>query len=115
MPESLCLIFSVDACVTNIGGGNHRPVVMGDVKTASLDDDGRKHLHILKNVLYFPQSLINIISVMAVANQYGDEEGTWACSLWKYTIFTWNEGKYVQTIDHPISLLPDMQLCNCTS
>ena len=115
LPETLRPIPKHNAYVTTIGGSNHTPVAMGDVKTAWLDDNGRKHTHILKDALHFPQSPINIISVTALAEQFGDEEGTWACTKWKYTTFTWDEGKYVRTINHPSSLLPDMQLCDCNT
>ena len=74
VPESIRPIPKQDAYVTTIGGSNHTPVAIGDVKTAWCDDSGRKHMHILKDALYFPQSPINIISVTALAEQYGDEE-----------------------------------------
>ena len=62
--------------VATIGGKLNRPAGIGTVEWKWNDDDGVTHTQQLENVLYFPQSPINIMSVTEFAKQLHDEEGT---------------------------------------
>ena len=62
--------------VATIGGKGHSPEGIGTVKWSWNDDDGRKHEYLVEDVLFFPQSPINILSVTEFAKQLQDKEGT---------------------------------------
>ncbi len=96
--------------VMTIGGSDHIPQGTGDVRVYWKDDDGKEFEHILKNVLFFPHSPVNIISVSCFAQELNDEEGTWIQSKWKYSTFVWDRGKYKLTIQHNASNLPSFVL-----
>ena len=62
--------------VATIGGKLNQPAGIGMVKWTWKDGGGAVHMEELDNTLYFPKSLINIMSVTELANQFNDEEGT---------------------------------------
>ena len=62
--------------VATIGGCGHAPADVGNVRWNWIDDSGVKHTYLVENVLYFPQSPINILSVTEFARQLNNEEGT---------------------------------------
>ena len=62
--------------VATIGGRGHTPAGTGTVSWTLMDDKGKSHTYLVENVLYFPQSPINILSVTEFAKQLYDEEGT---------------------------------------
>ena len=45
----------------------------------------------LENTLYFPKSLINIMSVTELANQFNDEEGTGIDTKMNHSLFLLEE------------------------
>jgi hypothetical protein len=49
--------------VVTIGGKHNLPSGIGTVKWTWLDDQGNPHTHLLPNVLYFPTSPVNILSI----------------------------------------------------
>ena len=51
------------------------------------DDGGAVHTEQLENTLYFPKSLINIISVTELAKQFNDEEGTGIDTKMNHSLF----------------------------
>ena len=51
-------------------------MIMNDVRWRWNDNECNDHEYMIKNVLYFSQSLINILSVTEFAKQLEDEEGT---------------------------------------
>ena len=70
--------------VATIGGKLNRPAGIGTVKWKWKDDNGVMHEELLEQVLYFPQSPINIMSVTKFARQMDDEEGTGIDTKMKY-------------------------------
>jgi hypothetical protein len=62
--------------VATIGGRNSRPSGIGDVTWSWQDDNGKTHRYELKDVYYFTQSPVNILSVTTFAKHLNDEEGT---------------------------------------
>ena len=62
--------------VATIGGRGHTPSGIGTVQWTWSDNKGKQHTHLVRNVLYFPQPPINILSVTEFARQLNDEEGT---------------------------------------
>ena len=62
--------------VATIAGEGHSASGIGTVCWIWHDDFGVKHEYLVKDVLYFPQSPINILSITAFATQLQDEHGT---------------------------------------
>jgi hypothetical protein len=95
--------------VATIGGKGHSASGMGTVKWSWSDDVGETHTYLVKDVLFFPASPINILSVTSFARQLQDEEGTGIDTKMKYSRFYW-QGKFQRTICHPASNLPEMPI-----
>ena len=55
--------------VATIGGKGHKASGTGTVKWSWYDDDGILHEQFIQDVLYFPASPINILSVTEFAKQ----------------------------------------------
>ena len=58
-----------------IGRRGHAPSSVGTVRWIWLDNEGVWHVYLVENVLCFPQSPINILSVTEFAKQLQDQEG----------------------------------------
>ena len=65
-----------NAVVATIGGKTSIPAGIGTVKWTWKDDTGQNHTHHLTEVLYFPTSPVNILSITALADQLNDDHGT---------------------------------------
>ena len=63
--------------VATIGRKYIIPKVIGTVIWFFTDDEGQLHKKILNNVLYFTDSLVNIISANTMAESMRYHEGTW--------------------------------------
>ena len=98
--------------VATIAGKNSLPKGIGTVKWTWLDDDGRQHEYELKDVYYFPQSPVNILSVTTFANDLKDEEGTGIDTKAKYSRFYWKNNTYSRTFHHSKLNLPEMPINN---
>ena len=61
--------------VATIRGKGHSSEGIGTVEWSQTDDCGHKHEYLVENVLYFPQSSVNILSVIEIAKQLNDKEG----------------------------------------
>lgn len=96
--------------VATIGGKGHSASGIGTVKWSWLDDDGNSHDYHIKDVLYFPESPINILSVTAFARQLQDNEYTGIDTKLNFSRFYWDHGKGQRTIRHPASNLPEMEV-----
>ena len=97
--------------VSTIGGKQHYPLGIGDVTVSWRDDDHALFRHTLKNVLYFSDSPVCIISSHRLACEWGDsvdEEGTYIKSKHSYSVFKWNHKKFKRTIVHPSHGLPEL-------
>jgi hypothetical protein len=92
--------------VATIGGKNSSPSGVGTVKWTWKDDDGKDHTFIFENVLYFPNSPVNVLSVTSLADFLNDDEGTGIDTKRKYSRFYWDHGKHQRTFHHSDSNLP---------
>ena len=68
--------------------------VIGAVSWSWTDGEGQLKANKLNNVLYFPDSPVNILSATALAESMKDDEGTWVVTKRNYFIFTPYFGKY---------------------
>ncbi len=96
--------------VATIGRKANRPSGIGTVKWEWKDDNGHKHSYLIKNVLYFPSSPINILSVTEFATQLDDNDGTGITTIRHHSTFFWDNRKYQRTIVHPASNLLEMPI-----
>ena len=96
--------------VATIGGKGHHSSGIGTVKWSWSDDQGTVHEHLVKDVLYFPESPINILSVTAFAGQLGDPDGTGIDTKILQSRFYWDRGNFSRTIRHPSSNLPELSI-----
>ena len=60
--------------VATIGGKGHPPYSIGTFKECWSDDNGVGHEFLIKGVLYFQQSTINILSITNFARQLKDKD-----------------------------------------
>ena len=74
------------------------------------DDEDNDYKYLIKIVLYFPQSPINILSVTEFARQLDDKEGTWINTNQLRSRFYWIRNKYSLTISDPESNLLEVQI-----
>ena len=70
--------------VATIGGKSNVPGDIGTVQWTWRDDDGTSYKILVQDVLFFPASPINILSVTSFANQLGDDFGT-GCDTKRHT------------------------------
>ena len=91
-------------------GGEKAPIGYGDVLWKWSDDEGKVHEHTLKDVLFFPESPVNILGVTQWAIQNDDKEGTYITTKAEYSILVWNFGKNHRRFTHPASMLPEMPI-----
>ena len=96
--------------VATIGGKLNRPSGIGTVKWIWKDDSGVPHTQELKDVLYFPKSPINIMSVTEFAKQLNDSEGTGIDTKMRYSRLYWDHNKFSRTIHHSGSNLPELAI-----
>ena len=107
VPGTYKVITSSDGVAT-IGGKDHHPTGIGDVAVSWKCDGGGVYRHILKKVLYFPESPVNIVSCTALAREFDDVSGTYIQTFWRHSIFVWDHAQFQCTINHPESNLPEM-------
>jgi hypothetical protein len=98
--------------VATIGGRNNHPSGIGDVTWSWEDDNGKTHCYELKDVYYFPQSPVNILSVTTFATKHlNDEEGTGIDTKASYSRLYWDHNnKYSHRFVHSDSNLPEMPI-----
>ena len=78
--------------VSTIGGQPHVAESIGDVPTSWRDDEGKIFHHTLKDVLFFIDSPVKIISPSKLGTEWGptiDHEGTSITTKYSYSYFTW--------------------------
>ena len=103
--------FLYSRAVSIIGGQNHFPVGSCDVSVHWRDNDNVIFKQVLKNVLYFPDSPVKIISAHKLAAEWGsnvDLEGTSIKTKYAYSIFKWHFKEFQKIIQHPVHGLPEM-------
>ena len=94
--------------VATIGGKENTSAGIGTVQWKWKDDDGVFHTFEIRDVLYFPESPVNILSVTKFADQLNDDEGTGIDTKRNHSVLYWNENQFQRTIRHPASNLPEM-------
>jgi hypothetical protein len=92
--------------VLTIGDDASRPLGKGSVPIVIVDNAGVHQQILLEDVLYFPQTPVNILGVSKLAAQFEDKDGTWIKSRWKRSTFTWNHEKFVCDFEHASCRLP---------
>ena len=110
--------FPGERAVSTIGGRSHYPHGIGDVSVSWRDDNNVVFQHVLKNVLHFPDSPVNIISAHKLACEWGptiDQEGTSIKTKYAYSVFKWKNKQFRKTISHPIHGLPEMVINDSAS
>ena len=101
--------------VMTVGSESLSPSGIGKVQVQWLDDDNKRYSIVLKDVLYFPNSPVNVISCTSLANQLDDNDGTWIQTKRHHSNFEWDFGSRRRTIHHPSSNLPELDLLNDSS
>ena len=103
---------NIDTIISNevatIGGKYIISKEIGTVRWSWNDDEGQLHTKKLNNVLYFPDSTVNIISATVLDESIKDDEGTFLPTKGKYYIFTWDFGKYKNIIARSEHYLTDL-------
>ena len=89
--------------VATIGGAQNSVEGMGTTLWRWKDDSGQHHTIDVENVLYFPQSPVNILSITSLADQFNDDDGTGINTKRRKSHFYWNHNKHQRTITHPQS------------
>ncbi len=74
--------------------------------------DNERIVHTLQlcNTLYFLDSLVNILSVTALADQLDDAKGTRIKPDHNYSIFQWHSGQFTHLIQHSSSCLEELEV-----
>ena len=98
LTENIYLIIYIGA--TTIDGKYLIPKGIETVSWYWNADEGKIHTNKLNNVMYFSESLVNMISETALTVSIKDDERTWLLKRSKYSIFTWGFGKHKRTIAH---------------
>ena len=96
--------------VATIGGNKNSSAGIGTVRWRWKDDNGQEHTVDVHDVLYFPQSPVNILSITALADQYKDDDGTGIDTKRSKSRFYWDHNKFERTINHPPSNLPELPI-----
>lgn len=92
--------------VVTIGGKGHAPSGIGTIRWSWCDGQGKKHEYLVENVLHFPESPINILSVTEFAKQLDNTEGTDIDTKQLRSQFYWENNKFTLAIQHPASNIP---------
>ena len=74
--------------MVTIGGKNIITRGIGTAIWSCTDDEGKLHTKTFNNVLYLPESLVNILSATALAESIKDGEVIWVITKRKYSSFT---------------------------
>ena len=83
---------------------------MGTVRWRWKDDTGKQHTTDVHDVLLFPHSPVNSLSITALTEQFNDNEGTGIDTKRSKSLFYWKENKFQRTIHHPSSNLPELPI-----
>ncbi len=92
--------------IVTIRGKSNKPSVIGTVQWSWKDDNGKLHIHLVKNVIFFPDSPVHILSITSFANKLNDYDGTSIHTFHWKSIFHWDNKQVQCTIIHPESNHP---------
>jgi len=98
------------ASVATIGGSNFYPKGIGDLNVKIRDDNNMTSELVLKNVLYFPNSPVNIISVVCLADHFNDDHGTSVLTARNTSVLIWDNSKFSKTLRHSNNRLPEISV-----
>ena len=89
----------------------------GTVHLLLRDDNGKKHVFILDDCIYHPDSPVNLLSTRRLAEKFLDEDGnpdeeTNIQSKYSSHTLTWARGQFTRTFPTPVSGLPELLLTN---
>ena len=95
-------------------GGSISAAGVGTIQLSIVDDQHRPHNIILHNVLYVPESPVNLISPQRWTQESvmkeGANKGTFFCNFGDESIFVSNKRQYMKTIfNDPVTNLPILQ------
>ena len=96
--------------VAKIGGAKNSTAGMGTTRWRWKDDGGKQHTIDVDNVLYLPQSPVNILSITSLSDQFNDDDGTGIDTKRSKSHFYWNRIKHQRTITHPPSTCQSFKL-----
>ena len=91
-------------------GGETAPVGYVDIVWQWSGDSGTMHNHTIKEILFFPDSLVNILGVSKWAVQSKDVEGTYITSKAHYSIFVWNFRRHTRRFTHSATMLLELSV-----
>ena len=98
------------ASVATIGGSNFYPKGIGDLNVKIRDDNNMTSELVLKNVLYFPNSPVNIISVFCLADHFNDDHGISVLTSRNTSVLIWDNSKFRKTLRHSNNRLPEISV-----
>ena len=96
--------------VSTIGGKDLIKKLIGTVSWSWTDEEGKLHTKKLNNLIYFPDSPVNILSGTVLDEIMKDDEGTFVLTKRKISMFTWGLGEYKNTIAHSKKYLPELEI-----
>ena len=94
--------------VATIGGSNFYPESVGRLPITWKDSDGNPYSIVLEDVLYFPRSPVNVVSITGLANQLDDDVGTYIKTSRKVSEFVWDREAGRVNLFHGSCQLPEM-------
>ena len=74
--------------ITTISGQRTQPTGMGEIKLTITDDNQQVHSYTFNNVLYLPESPVNVLSVSVLASMFNDLNNTHITSKWLHSKLT---------------------------
>ena len=99
-------------CVSIIGGQDSQPSRIGLVPVCVVDDESNISVMPLKNTPHFPESPVNIISIVCIVDTYDDDDGTFIKTSRFSSEVSWEN---VKTIYHTDSRIPEIQVFKTSS
>jgi hypothetical protein len=93
--------------------GIESPLLMGTVSLNLRDVEGNRHGFTLKNVIYIPNSPVNLLSLCRLAEHYPDKDGgpdwdgTGINSSYDTHMLYWNKKQFFKTFHTADSGLPE--------
>ena len=101
--------------VATIGGSNFYQTGIGNFNIKIKYDNDKISEFILKNILYFPNSPVNISSDVCLADHFLDDHGAYVQTSQKNSILKWDGEKFSKTLQHSINRLPEILVNEGTS
>ena len=96
--------------MATIDGSKNSSSGMGTINWRWKDDKGRSHTMKIKDVLFFPDSPVNILSITSLADQFKDDNGTGIDTKRTKSRFYWDNNQFQRTINHPAFNLPGLTI-----